>query len=65
MHIGPYTAEGPTIQRLHAFIAEQGYECTGKHHVIYLNDPRRATPEKLKTITRQPVGAHLSPIGLS
>ena len=57
MHIGPYAAEGPTIERLHAFIAEQGYERAGKHHEIYLSDPRRAAPEKLKTIVRQPIAA--------
>jgi hypothetical protein len=55
MHIGPYAAEGPTIQSLHAFIAEKGYERTGKHHEIYLSDPRRSAPEKMKTIVRQPV----------
>ena len=55
MHIGPYAAERPTLARLHAFIAEHGYERTGKHHEIYLSDPRRAAPEKLKTIVRQPV----------
>jgi len=55
MHIGPYAAEGPTIQRLHAFIAEQGYERSGKHHEIYLSDPRRSASEKLKTIVRQPI----------
>ena len=61
LHIGPYAAEGPTIQRLHAFIAEQGYERTGKHHEIYLSDPRRAAPERLKTVLRQPVaGARLA-----
>ena len=54
-HVGPYDAEGPTIERLHAFIAEQGYERAGKHHEIYLSDPRRAAPEKMKTILRQPV----------
>jgi len=57
LHIGPYAAEGPTIQRLHAFIAEQGYRRAGKHHEIYLGDPRRAAPEKLKTIVRQPIAA--------
>jgi hypothetical protein len=36
-HIGPYAAEGPTIQRLHAFIAERGFERRGKHHEIYLS----------------------------
>ncbi|MFI4984538.1 MAG: GyrI-like domain-containing protein [Solirubrobacterales bacterium] len=57
LHIGPYAAEGPTIQRLHAFIAEQGYERAGKHHEVYLGDPRRAAPEKMKTIVRQPIAA--------
>lgn len=55
MHIGPYSAEGPTIKRLHDFIAEQGHHLRGKHHEIYLGDPRRAAPEKLKTIVRQPI----------
>ncbi|HEU4539635.1 MAG TPA: GyrI-like domain-containing protein [Jiangellaceae bacterium] len=55
MHIGPYSAEGPTIRMLHEFIADQGYERSGKHHEIYLGDPRRSSPEKMKTIVRQPV----------
>jgi len=55
MHIGPYSAEGPTIERLHAFIAESGRSLRGKHHEIYLGDPRRSAPEKLKTVIRQPV----------
>ena len=55
MHIGPYDAEGPTIARMHAFIAENGYEPAGKHHEIYLSDPRRTAPEKMKTVLRQPV----------
>ena len=55
MHVGPYSAEKPTIERLHAFIAEQGYRRRGKHHEIYMGDPRRAAPEKLKTIIRQPI----------
>ena len=57
LHIGPYAAEGPTIERLHAFIAEQGYARAGKHHEIYLSDPRRAAPEKMKTVVRQPIAA--------
>lgn len=57
MHVGPYSTEGPTIERLHAFIAEQGHERGGKHHEIYLSDPRRSAPEKLKTIIRQPIAA--------
>ncbi|MFW9944107.1 MAG: GyrI-like domain-containing protein [Candidatus Sifarchaeia archaeon] len=56
MHIGPWSAEAPTIQRLHDFAEEQGYTLRGKHHEIYLGDPRRTAPEKLKTVIRQPVG---------
>jgi hypothetical protein len=55
MNIGPYAAEKPTIEKLHAYIKEHGYEFNGKHHEIYLGDPRRAAPEKLKTVVRQPV----------
>jgi hypothetical protein len=55
LHVGPYSAEGPTIASLHAFIAEHGRELAGKHHEIYLGDLRRSAPEKLKTIIRQPV----------
>ena len=54
MHMGPYAAEAPTIARLHAFIAEQGGVLRGKHHEIYLSDPRRTAPEKMKTVIRQP-----------
>jgi hypothetical protein len=53
LHIGPYAAEGPNIQKLHAFIRAQGRELRGKHHEIYLSDPGRTAPEKLKTIIRQ------------
>jgi hypothetical protein len=55
MHVGPYAAEGPTIERLHGFIEEQGFRLRGRHHEIYLGDPRRAAPEKLRTILRQPI----------
>ena len=55
MHIGPYAAEGPTILALHAFIGEHGFERSGKHHEIYLGDPARSAPEKLRTIVRQPI----------
>lgn len=55
LHLGPYAAEAPTIQKLHAFILESGYEPAGKHHEIYMGDPRRSAPEKLKTIIRQPI----------
>jgi hypothetical protein len=56
MYRGPFADEGPTIQRLHAFIAEQGYALAGRHHEIYLTDPRRTAPERMRTLIRQPVG---------
>ena len=55
LHVGPYAAELPTIEKLHAFAAENGYALTGKHHEIYFSDPRRTKPEKMRTILRQPV----------
>ncbi|HRW06481.1 MAG TPA: GyrI-like domain-containing protein [Caldilineaceae bacterium] len=61
MHIGPYAAEAPTIARLHAFIAEEGNTLRGKHHEIYLGDPRRTAPEKLKTVIRQPMAQRGDP----
>lgn len=57
LYLGPYAMEGPTISRLHAFIHEQGGAFDGrrqKHHEIYLSNPSRTAPEKLKTIVRQP-----------
>lgn len=54
LHIGPFSEEGPKIEKLHAFIAANGYELAGKHHEIYLSDIRRAAPEKWKTVIRQP-----------
>jgi hypothetical protein len=57
LHVGPYSSEGPTIRALHEFIAAQGWALTGEHHEIYLSDPRRAAPERLRTILRQPVAA--------
>ena len=56
MHIGPYEEEGPTIDRLHAGIDAEGLHPVGRHHELYLGDPRRSAPEKLRTILRQPVG---------
>ena len=55
-YFGPFSEEGPTIQRIHEFIHGAGKELRGKHHEIYLSDPRRTAPEKLKTILRQPMG---------
>lgn len=56
MHIGPYSAEGPTIARLHhEYLPAHGLVETGHHHEIYISDPQRTAPERLKTILRQPV----------
>jgi hypothetical protein len=60
LHVGPYATEAPTIARLHEFIREQGLTFDSnrhKHHEIYLGDPRRSAPEKLRTIIRQPYAA--------
>jgi hypothetical protein len=55
LYIGPYAEETETIVRLHAWAESQGCALAGKHHEIYLGDPRRTAPDKLKTIIRQPV----------
>jgi len=59
MHIGPYADEPATIARMGQFMAEHGYQdqigLGGKHHEIYLGDPRRGDPAKLKTVLRHPV----------
>lgn len=55
LHIGPFSEEGPTVEKVHAFIAANGKKFTGKHHEIYLSDLRRAAPDKLRTVIRQPM----------
>ncbi len=59
MHIGPYAAEPATMERMQEFMKENGYrDCVGlggKHHEIYLSDPRKADPAKLKTVLRHPL----------
>lgn len=56
MHIGSYDDEAPTLEKMHhEFIPQNGYEMVGKHHEIYLSDPRKVAAEKLKTVLRQPV----------
>lgn len=56
MHIGSYDDEGPVLAKMHGeFIPENGFVENGKHHEIYLSDPRRVAPEKLKTVLRQPI----------
>lgn len=55
LHIGPFDAEGPTIRKVHDFIAAGGHKRSGRHHEIYLSDLRRGAPEKWRTIIRQPL----------
>ena len=55
MHIGPYSAEPETINMLLDFITGNGLSVNGLHHEIYLSDPRKTAPEKMKTIIRYPV----------
>ena len=56
MHVGPFEAEGPTLARLHdEYMPNHGYTFNGPHHEIYLGDPRKTAPEKLRTVLRQPV----------
>lgn len=55
LHVGPYAQESPTIEKLHAFIEERGLVARPKHHEIYLSDPNRTAPERLRTVIRQPV----------
>ncbi len=58
LHIGPYDTEPESVAQMEAFLAENGYRSdfgARRHHEIYLSDPRRAAPEKLKTVIRHPV----------
>jgi hypothetical protein len=55
MHIGPYSSEPATVERMKAFEREHGLQITGRHHEIYMGNPLLAAPEKLKTILRHPV----------
>ncbi len=55
LHVGPYSAEGADIRRLHEFVEASGLRRRGRHHEIYLSDPRRCAPERIRTVLRQPV----------
>jgi hypothetical protein len=58
LHVGPYDDEGPSLARLHhEFLPAEGLRPTGHHHEVYLSDPRRTAPERLRTVLRQPVAA--------
>jgi hypothetical protein len=54
LHIGPFSEEGPTVDKLHQFIDARGKR-SGKHHEIYLSDIRKTNPAKWKTVIRQPM----------
>ncbi len=56
LHVGPFSEEGPSVEKVHQCIEENGSKRSGKHHEIYLSDFRRTAPERLKTIIRQPMG---------
>jgi len=60
MHIGAFSDEGPTIEKLHKHIKNNQFIRIGKHHEIYLSDIRRAAPEKWRTILRQPIMKELN-----
>lgn len=55
MHLGPYSAEAPVIAGLHDYIGASGHVPTGRHHEIYLSDPQRVAPDRLRTVIRQPM----------
>lgn len=55
LHVGPYEKEEPSIRVLQDFAADEGYEFSGPHHEIYINDPARVPAERLKTVIRYPV----------
>jgi hypothetical protein len=56
MHVGSYDAEGSTLARLHGeVLPARGLTWNGRHHEIYLSDPRRVAPERMRTVLRQPV----------
>lgn len=58
LHLGSYDDEAPVLARMHdQFIPAHGLRMTGRHHEVYLSDPRRVEPSRLRTILRQPVEA--------
>jgi hypothetical protein len=57
LHLGPYAEERPSIDRLHEGIAGAGFRPRGRHHELYIGDPRRSAPDRLRTILRQPIAS--------
>jgi len=56
LHVGPYSRESETLARMREFAEQKGLSCRGRHHEIYLSDPRRVPAERLRTIIRHPMG---------
>ena len=65
LYVGPYDKESETVEKMMAFAELEGWEANGRHHEIYLSDPRRVAPEKLKTILRMPVQKKVQKKGTS
>lgn len=64
LHVGPFDEEAAVLQEMHhRFIPDHALALTGTHHEVYLSDPRRTAPERLRTILRQPVTGQVSPRG--
>jgi len=57
LHIGPYSAEPATVARMRAFADANGYTLADQHHEIYLSDPRRCVPAKMKTVLRHGIAS--------
>ncbi len=55
LHRGPFSAERPALERLYEFVKREGFMPVGKHHEVYMSDPQRTAPERMRTIIRQPV----------
>jgi len=55
LYTGAYSDEDPTIAEMHRYIRDNGYETNGKHHEVYLGDPRKTSADRLKTIIRQSI----------
>ncbi|MEO0107680.1 MAG: GyrI-like domain-containing protein [candidate division WOR-3 bacterium] len=55
LHVGPYAAESSTIENMYHYAEGQGYKFRGRHHEVYISDPRRTKPERLKTVLRHPI----------
>ena len=55
LHVGPYSEERPSVERLDAGIVAAGFRPRGRHHEVYLGDPRRVAPQRMRTVLRHPI----------